>query len=128
TLAAVTPPPPPAPVEAIVPAPEAPAPVPVAAEPVAAEPEPEVPEPVAEPEPEPAVASTPAAVAAAVQEGALPRRSAGSHLPDTGPARDTTAPAPTRTPEDVRAALTSFQHGVARGTLERGDSHPEDAS
>lgn len=49
----------------------------------------------------------------------LERRVAGENLPDTGPARDPSATAPNRDPDDVRNALTSFQYGVARGTLER---------
>jgi signal transduction histidine kinase len=49
----------------------------------------------------------------------LERRVAGEHLPDTGPARDPSATSPNREPDDVRNALTSFQYGVARGTLER---------
>jgi signal transduction histidine kinase len=49
----------------------------------------------------------------------LERRVAGENLPDTGPARDPSATAPPRHPDDVRNALTSFQYGVARGTLER---------
>jgi signal transduction histidine kinase len=49
----------------------------------------------------------------------LERRVAGENLPDTGPGRDPSATAPNRNPDDVRNALTSFQYGVARGTLER---------
>jgi hypothetical protein len=59
--------------------------------------------------------------AAELTEGGLERRKAGSHLPDTGPPRDPSATTPPRNPEDVRSALTSFQYGVARGTLERPD-------
>jgi signal transduction histidine kinase len=54
-------------------------------------------------------------------EGGLERRRAGAQLPDTGPARDSSTSTPSRNPDDVRNALTSFQHGVARGTLERPD-------
>jgi signal transduction histidine kinase len=54
-----------------------------------------------------------------VDEDDLERRTAGAQLPDTGPTRDPAATAPPRNPDEVRNALTTFQHGVARGTLER---------
>jgi hypothetical protein len=59
-------------------------------------------------------------------EGGLERRRAGAQLPDTGPARDSSQTSPSRNPDEVRNALTSFQHGVARGTLERPDPLPGD--
>jgi signal transduction histidine kinase len=59
--------------------------------------------------------------AGTVTAAGLEKRVAGAQLPDTGPPRDSSATAPPRDPDDVRNALTSFQHGVARGTLERSD-------
>jgi signal transduction histidine kinase len=59
----------------------------------------------------------------------LARRVAGANLPDTGPPRDPSALAPSRTPEEVRSALTSFQHGTSRGALEHHDwRNGDDAS
>src|SRR5204863_4706592 len=58
--------------------------------------------------------------------GGLERRVAGAHMPDTGPPRDSSATPPSRNPDDVRTALTSFQYGVARGTLERAESNGEE--
>jgi len=54
-----------------------------------------------------------------VTDSGLERRRAGTNLPDTGPPRDPSANPPPRNPDEVRSALTSFQFGVARGTLER---------
>jgi signal transduction histidine kinase len=111
------------------------APEPPAVEEPAADALPEEAEPAeveaAEPEPVPdtiidlvALESEPVEVVGA---GALPRRARGAHLPDTGPVRDPAAAAPPRTADDVRHALTSFQHGVARGALERELAEGEDA-
>jgi len=54
-------------------------------------------------------------------DGGLEQRVAGAQLPDTGPPRDPSAPPPHRRADDVRSALSSFQNGVARGTLEGKD-------
>ncbi|MCU1427251.1 MAG: ATP-binding region ATPase protein [Actinomycetia bacterium] len=56
----------------------------------------------------------------------LARRVAGAQLPDTGPPRDSSAPQHSRSADDVRQALTSFQHGIARGTLEREHDGDDD--
>jgi signal transduction histidine kinase len=68
----------------------------------------------------PATAAT-APEATETTASGLERRVAGAQLPDTGPGRDPSATAPARNPDEVRSALTSFQHGVARGTLDRLD-------
>jgi hypothetical protein len=60
----------------------------------------------------------------------LTRRVRGAQLPDPGPGRDDARAdePPPRSADDVRALLTRFRDGVARGEQETGGRSPEPPS